>query len=160
MIMTLARQPRLLAALLLFAAALPAAAQDVAALSWLTGSWRGAGTMPGNASEAQLEIRPALGGRFVELSYRAGGFEGRAFYRPDGEGRWRATWFDNRGTTFPIEARLDGRVLTADWGSPETERGRTIYRLAEDGTLEVSDSVTMADGSRRDFARHSLRRAP
>ena len=153
------RAARLLAALLLVAA-LPAAAQDVAALSWLTGSWRGPGTMFGNASEAVLEIRPALGGRFLELSYRAGGFEGRAFYRPDGAAHWRATWFDNRGTVFPIEAQLDGRVLTADWGSAETERGRTVYRLAEDGTLEVSDSVAMADGSRRDFARHRLRRSP
>jgi hypothetical protein len=158
--MPMIRASRVLAALFLFAAALPAAAQDVAALSWLIGSWRGPGTMLGSASEAALEIRPALGGRFVELSYRAGGFEGRAFYRPDGGERWRATWFDNRGITFPIEARLDGRVLTADWGSAETERGRTIYRLEGDGTLEVSDSVTAADGSSRDFARHRLRRAP
>jgi hypothetical protein len=154
------RASRLLAFLLLLAAALPAVAQDVAALSWLTGSWRGTGTMFGNASEAVLEVRPALGGRFVELSYRAGGFEGRAFYRPTGEGRWRATWFDNRGISFPIEARLHGQVLTADWGSAETERGRTIYRLGADGTLEVSDSVTARDDTSRQFARHMLRRAP
>ena len=38
--------------------------------------------MFGNPSEATLSVRPVLGGRFLELSYRAGTFEGRAFYRP------------------------------------------------------------------------------
>ncbi len=152
------RALRALVALLVLVAT-PAAAQDTGALAWLTGSWRGAGTMFGNASEAALDIRPALGGRFLELSYRAGGFEGRAFYRVEDDGRWRATWFDNRGLTFPIEADVAGRTLTADWGSAETERGRTIYRLAEDGHLDVVDSVVGADGGRREFARHVLHRA-
>ena len=87
---------------------------------------------------------PALGGRFLELSYRAGQFEGRAFYRPAGEGRWRATWFDNRGISFPIEALAAERTLTAEWGSADTERGRTIYRLLPDGRLEVTDMPAAA----------------
>jgi hypothetical protein len=147
----------LFASLLLVAA--PAAAQDPGPLSWLTGSWRGAGTMFGNASEATLDIRPALGGRFLELSYRAGTFEGRAFYRPEGAGRWRATWFDNRGTSFGIAASTEARTLTADWGSAETERGRTVYRLAPDGRLHVTDSVARPDGSFRQFAAHVLEKA-
>jgi hypothetical protein len=145
------------AAALLLAAA-PAAAQDSAALGWLTGSWRGAGTMFGRPSEATLEIGPALGGRFLELSYRAGGFEGRAFYRPLGGGRWQATWFDNRGTTFGIDAEAGDRVLTANWGSAATERGRTVYRLADDGRLHVTDAVARSDGSYREFASHVLTR--
>ena len=146
-----------LAALVIVAA--PAAAQDASTLSWLEGSWRGAGTMFGNPSEAALDIRPALGGRFLELSYRAGSFEGRAFYRPAGAGRWRATWFDNRGISFPIEASAEGRTLTANWGSAETERGRTVYRLAPDGRLHVTDSVARPDGSFRQFAAHVLEKA-
>lgn len=131
----------------------PAAAQGSNSLAWLQGSWRGAGTMFGRPSEARLEIRPALGGRFLELSWRAGQFEGRAFYRPAGEGRWRATWFDNRGISFPIEAAAAERTLTAEWGSADTERGRTSYRLLADGRLEVIDH---AGG--RDFATHVLTR--
>jgi hypothetical protein len=150
---------KLIAALLLALAAAPGAAQDAAGLAWLTGTWRGSGTMFGAASEARLEIRPVLGGRFVELSYHAGGFEGRAFYRAAGEGRWRAHWFDNRGTTFGIEAVAGGRTLTADWGSTETERGRTAYRLADDGRLHLTDSVLRPDGSYRQFASHILTRA-
>jgi len=143
----------LLAALALAVAQAPAPAPAASELAWLQGSWRGAGTMFGRASEARLEIRPALGGRFLELSYRAGQFEGRAFYRPAGEGRWRATWFDNRGISFPIEAMAAERLLTAEWGSADTERGRTIYRLLPDGRLEVTDH---AGG--RDFASHTLSR--
>jgi hypothetical protein len=144
----------LAAALVLAVAQAPAPAREAETLAWLQGSWRGAGTMFGRPSEARLEIRPALGGRFLELSYRAAGFEGRAFYRHAGAGRWRATWFDNRGTSFPIEAAAAGRTLTADWGSAETERGRTVYRLRDDGRLEVTDSV-----AGRPFASHVLTRA-
>jgi hypothetical protein len=143
------------ALLLVCAMAGPALASDgPSALAWLEGRWRGTGTMFGNASEAVLEIRPALNGRFIEFSYRAGRFEGRAFYRPVADGRWQATWFDNRGVTFPIAAVLAGQALTSDWGSEETERGRTIYRLLPDGRLELTDS---AGG--RVFASHILSRA-
>ena len=148
-----------LLAALTFVCAVPAAAQDIAGLGWLSGSWQGSGTAFGRASEARLDVRPVLGGRFVELSYRAGAFEGRAFYRPAEGNRWQATWFDNRGMSFPIGAVLEGRMLTADWGSPETERGRTIYRLADDGRLHVSDSILRPDGSHREFAAHILARA-
>ena len=144
--------PLLAGALALAVAQAPAPAASE--LAWLQGSWRGAGTMFGRASEARLEIRPALGGRFLELSYRAGQFEGRAFYRLAGEGRWRATWFDNRGISFPIEAAAAEGLLTAEWGSADTERGRTIYRLRPDGRLEVTDH---AGG--RVFASHVLTRA-
>ncbi|MDQ8756361.1 hypothetical protein RCO27_08975 [Sphingosinicella sp. LHD-64] len=147
-------------AALALVAAVPAAAQDLGALSWLVGRWQGTGTMFGAASEAALDIRPALGGKFLELSYRGGGgFEGRAFYRPVETGGWQAQWFDNRGVTFGISGRVEGQVLTADWGSVETERGRTVYRLMPDGRLEVTDTVATRDGGSREFARHVLTRA-
>lgn len=155
-----------LAAALLLAApavaqppAAPVLAEPVAALGWLAGSWRGPGTMFGNPSEATLSVRPTLGGRFLEFSYRAGPFEGRAFYRQAGDGAWQANWFDNRGVTFPIAGRVEGRTLTSDWGSAATEQGRTVYRLAEDGRLHLSDSVRRPDGSYREFASHVLTRA-
>ncbi len=148
-----------LAAAFLLLAATPAAAQEDGALSWLIGRWQGAGTMFGKPSKAVLDIRPALGGRFLELSYRAGGFEGRAFYRHDGGDRWRAHWFDNRATTFGITAQAGERMLRADWGSDETERGQTLYRLRDDGRLEVVDTVVGRNGDSREFARHVLTRA-
>ncbi len=112
-----------LLAWLLLCLAIPVAAQDIAPLAWLEGRWQGPGTMFGNPSDAEMDARGVPGGRFVELSWRAGGFEGRT------------------------------------WGSAETERGRTVYRLRDDGRLEVVDSVMTGDGGAREFARHVLSRA-
>lgn len=155
----------LLAAALLAAATQPSpgqlapTAQTAAeSLGWLEGRWRGAGATMGRADEAMLEIRPALGGAFTELSYRAGRFEGRAFYRRGADGRWTASWFDNRGVSFAIVATVAGQTLTAEWGSPGAERGRTHYRLGADGRLHVTDSVLGPDGSYRTFATHVLTR--
>ncbi len=145
----------LLAALALSVAQVPspAPAQGMAELAWLQGSWRGPGTMFGQPSEARLEVRPTLGDRFLEFSYRAGGFEGRAFYQSVGEGHWTAAWFDNRGVSFPIAAVAAGQTLTSDWGSVETEQGSTVYRLRPDGRLEVTDRA-----GARIFASHLLTR--
>ncbi len=157
-------RPLIAAALL---AALPAAAQPQSAppvqqrpapLDWLAGSWRGAGTMMGRASEASLTVRPALAGRWLEFSYRAGPFEGRAFYRARDDVRYRATWFDNRGISFDIEGIVEGQTLTSNWGNADTERGRTVYRLVEDGRLHLTDSVLRPDGQYREFASHVLSR--
>lgn len=145
----------LAAAMVLFGTA-PAVAQEQA-LPWLSGRWQGPGTMFGNPSEAVLEVSPTTTG--FDLHYRAGRFEGRAAYRPLGGGRWRASWSDNRGVSFPIAAVADARTLTADWGSAETERGRTVYRLLEDGSLELVDTVAAQGGETREFARHRLVRA-
>lgn len=156
----------LIAAALLLAA--PAAAQQRSPppirqlptpLDWLIGSWRGTGTMMGRASEAALEVRPALHGRWLEFSYRAGPFEGRAFYRARDDVRYRATWFDNRGISFEIEAMVEGQMLTSNWGNADTERGRTVYRLAGDGRLHLTDTVRRPDGSYVPFASHILTRA-
>jgi hypothetical protein len=144
----------LLAALVLAVTQAPAAAPEAGSLAWLHSNWQGSGTMFGRPSQARLEIRPTLGGRFIELNWRASGFEGRAFYSTVSPGRWCAIWFDNRGISFAIDATLSGRTLTGDWGSAETERGRTIYRLLPDSRLEVTDT---AGG--RGFASHILARA-
>ena len=150
-------------ALLLALAPVAAIAQTAGAphptvLTWLSGQWRGTGTMLGRASEATLSVSPVLDGNFLEFSYRAGSFEGRAFYRPAPNGNWQAHWFDNRGISFRIVARAEAQTLTSEWGDAATERGRTVYRLADDGRLHVTDSVRRPDGSYRDFASHILTR--
>ena len=156
------------AALALGAAALLGAAapaqQPERALDWLHGSWAGAGTVQGAASEATLEVAPALGGRFVELRYRfttAGErpyvFEGRGFYRLDGAG-WRGQWFDSTGAIRPLAGTVEGTVLTAEWGEAATEQGRTTYRLEAAGNLQVTDEVLRRDGRWHVFASHRMTR--
>lgn len=145
-----------LAAALLLAAAPAPAAEAPPTLEWLVGSWRGSGERGGRPTRAELDVRPALGGRFLELTYRSEGFEGRAFYRRVAGGRWRGEWFDNRGVHFGIDAEAAERRLVADWSG--SERGRTVYRLDADGSLELVDSVAARDGTLREFARHRLAR--
>ena len=146
----------------------PAAAQSPAAapaatatapLAWLVGRWQGTGSRMGSPTSATLEVRLALGGRFVELSYVSSGFEGRALYRPVEGARWRGEWFDIRGVHFGIDAEVAPNLLMANWGSAETERGRTGYRLGDDGRVEVVDTVAGRDGTQREFARHLLTRS-
>lgn len=146
---------RALAAVAL-AAATPAAGQELA-LSWLEGNWQGNGTMMGEPSEARLEVAPVLGHTFFEFRYYAGAFEGRAFYQNVEINGWRAHWFDNRGVSFAIEGVTEVTTLTSDWTGSE-ERGRTIYRLAEDGRLHITDSVARPDGGYSVFAEHVLTR--
>jgi hypothetical protein len=156
--------PRLfliLAAAFAFFLPAPTAAQDapVAPLNWLAGEWTGGGTHGGRPSKASFAARPALGGRFVELTYRLESpfaFEGRAFYRPVEGGGWKAEWYDSRGLVLPVSATLRGSALTADWGTVGTEQGRTIYRLLADGRLEIVDFVLRPDGTRVEFARQTF----
>jgi len=138
-----------------------------AGLSWFVGRWTGTGTSFGEPGTAQLRVQSAIEGKFVELAYEltAGGsrpfrFEGRAFYKPIDGDKWEARWFDSRGTTFPISAVVSGTTLTSDWGSGDTERGRTTYRLREDRKLEVVDTAFTKDGKEREFARYVYDRAP
>ena len=140
-----------------------AAAQQPAGLDWFHGSWSGSGTVQGSPSEATLEVAPALGGRFVELRYsfatqgeRPFRFEGRGFYRPEGEG-WHGQWFDSTGAVRPLAGTVSGTTLRTEWGEESTERGRTTYRL-EGTTLHVSDEVLRRDGQWHVFARHDLTR--
>jgi hypothetical protein len=135
---------------------------DGGSLDWLIGKWAGTGTSFGKPSEARFEAAPALDGKFVELRYAITKpilFEGRAFYRQTPKG-WDARWFDSRGMVFPISAAVSGKMLTSDWGSPDTERGRTEYRLLDDGRLEVRDTVLGKDGQYGEFARQTFTRTP
>jgi len=154
----------LILALLLLIVPIGAGAQKAAGkLDWLMGRWAGTGTSFGAASEARLEVAPALDRAFVELRYnliKPASFEGRAFYREDSGGGWEGRWFDSRGVTWPIGASLFETTLTSNWGTADTERGRTTYRLLRDGRLEIVDTVLEKDGRQREFARQIFTRNP
>jgi hypothetical protein len=85
-------------------------------------------------------------------------FEGQAFYRALGAGRYRGWWFDSSGMMRPIEAALAGDALVAAWGTPETEVGETTYRLTGSGSMEIIDRVRGKDGQWREFGRTRLQR--
>ena len=130
-------------------------------LSRLAGQWSGSGTVLNQPAKIEMEWAWELGGQFLKLSFKnemgtppkITTFEGHAYYRALGEGRYRGMWFDNSGMFRPLDARRDGDALVSKWGTPDTEEGETTYRLREDGTMEVIDRVKGKDGAWRDFGR-------
>jgi hypothetical protein len=133
-------------------------------LDRLAGRWQGSGTVLGQAATIEAEWAWALDQQFLALSFRnemlgSGGtrrFEGRAYYRAVGTGRYRGFWIDNSGAIRPIDARAEGDALVAAWGTDDTERGETTYRLASPDRLEITDRVRQRDGTWRDFGQSVL----
>jgi hypothetical protein len=136
----------------------------------LLGDWRGTGTVSGRASEISMQWSLDLGESFVHLRFRnmmaadekraAQVFEGRGYYRLPGgaaAASGTGTWIDSRGAIFPVTVTFTAEAFQSDWGAETTERGRTIYRPAGDGTLEVTDLVRATDGTYREFGRSVLR---
>ncbi len=133
----------------------------------LAGAWKGEGKAFGMSTRPVMIWEPALGGKFMKLTYRnemmsAKGdvrvFEGHAYYKALGGGKYRATWFDSQGAVHPIEATFDGITLTSNWGTKETEIGKTMYRLVNANTIELVDYVQTKEGTWKEFSRATLRK--
>lgn len=157
----------LLALLLLLMAAVTAYSQSDTIFKRLNGSWKGEGKAMGMPATLQMSWDWVLGEKFLRLSLKnemkgANGqvrlFEGHAYYQTSEE-KCEGTWFDSRGISFPIKCTVEGQSLTAVWGSPETEQGKSVYRFMADGSLEVVDSVKQKDGNWREFGRFVTGRA-
>lgn len=73
-------------------------------------------------------------------------FEGHAYYKPLGNGKYQGNWQDSYGNQFPLSASFESSVLTALWGEPSTETGRTTYKLNDAGDVEIVDFVRTKAG--------------
>ena len=131
-------------------------------LSRLAGRWTGSGTVLNQPSKISLTWTWELNAQFLRLTFSnempKTTFEGHAYYRPLGGGRYRGMWFDNAGMLRPLDATRDADALVATWGTPDTEEGETTYRLLSDSEMEVVDRVKSKDGTWREFGRSRLRR--
>ena len=129
-------------------------------LSRLAGQWSGTGTVLNQPSKIEMSWNWELGGQFLRLTFRnqmpRAVFEGHAYYKASGDGRYRGMWFDNSGMFRPLDARREGDALIAKWGTPDTEEGETTYRLLADGTMDVVDRVKSKDGTWRQFGQSGL----
>ncbi len=131
-------------------------------LARFAGAWTGGGTVLNQPSQISATWTWELDGQFLRLTFRnqmpRTTFEGLAYYRPSGNGRYRGMWFDNSGMFRPLDAVRDGEALVTKWGTPDTEEGETTYRLLSDSEMEVVDRVKSKDGTWREFGRSRLRR--
>jgi hypothetical protein len=128
------------------------------------GPWMGEGKFFGQPATQHLKWERVLDGKFLTLKLRveAAGktlFEGHAYYQPTAASQYDARWFDSQGHIYPIKAQLEADTLTAFWGEPSKEEGKSTYRLLNAGKqLEVVDAVRNKDGSWREFGRFVLKR--
>ncbi len=137
-------------------------------LNRLQGVWKGEGTAFGGKATVEQKWEWVLGGKFFKLSLkyetrgadgRSQTFEGHAYYKVKGEGKYEGQWFDLQGNQYPINATLDGDALSALWGIPGRVEGRSTYRLLESGKrLEATDAIKQKDGAWSEFSRFNLQR--
>ncbi|MEX1994165.1 MAG: hypothetical protein WD929_05840 [Steroidobacteraceae bacterium] len=162
----------LLRALALWLAAVPAMAEESPAARFfeqLAGHWQGTGEVRGMPSNQQMRWEAVLDGRFLRLSFdnrmsapdgKEWRFQAEAYYRIQADGTIAGTWFDSRGVSFPLTGSVDeSAAMTILWGTAETERGRSSYRISDAG-LEVRDEVLGPDGAWHSFGRTTLTRLP
>lgn len=43
--------------------------------------------------------------------------------------------------SFPLKGTVANNQLVVDWGTPDTEEGKSIYTINSDGTISVEDYV-------------------
>src|SRR5262245_7541589 len=75
----------------------------------LAGQWRGEGRVLEQPARVDLTWAWTLGNRFLQLTFandmgpagKTRRFEGHAYYRALGDGRYAGMWFDNSGTMRP-----------------------------------------------------------
>jgi len=133
----------------------------------LLGQWSGEGRSMGMDSKPRMTWERILADKFVHLHFRnemknAQGrievFEGHAYYKSAGGGRFTGNWFDSGGAAHPINAVFENSSLDSTWGTEQTQLGRTRYRLADSNSVEIIDTVKLKDGTWREFSRTLLRR--
>lgn len=136
-------------------------------LNRLNGDWKAQGKAFGMEAKFHMKWAWVLQNRFIQLSYKIEMrgkdgqpqiFEGTAFYKPAANGKYEGTWFDSQRSIHPIAATADSSALTSFWGKPETEQGKSIYRLLDENRIEVVDAVRAKDGSWREFSRNTFGR--
>jgi hypothetical protein len=140
-------------------------AQTESFLEKLKGTWQAKGTAFGMPADVEMIWSTALGGRYAQIQYKIlmyakdgkeQQFEGTAYYKPSGDSQFKATWFDSGGDMHPITASNDETTLTSLWGTPETKMGKTIYRLLDDKSVEITDFIQKKDGSWQQFGKNTL----
>lgn len=113
-----------------------------------SGSWKGSGTLMGSQANFYMKWSWELDVKFLKLEFQNkrtsdSGEElilkSHAYYQPQNDTLFEGTWFDSRGVTFPVRGILEDSIFTVDWGSPETEQGKTVYTLTANGSVQVTD---------------------
>ncbi len=132
----------------------------------LNGNWKGTGVVSGMNSIITMEWKNVMNDKFYRLTFRNEMsrendhfvFEGTAFYKTTADSETEGYWFDSMGLVRPIKAILDTDSIIANWGSKDTEEGKTSYRIIDADSMEVVDFVKTKTGIWREFGRSNFKR--
>jgi hypothetical protein len=131
------------------------------------GPWRGTGTFQGLPSVVEARFAPLQGGGVWELdinivatppSGAPVNFAGHAEYTMTDGAPTGGNWTDNQGSAYALAPRFENGALVVDWGDGAAVRGRSEYRLQDDGDLQIDDFAPSRGGEMRRFATAELQR--
>jgi len=60
-------------------------------------------------------------------------------------GQNKGYWFDSRGIILPLSLDINENSMTVLWGNESSEKGKTIYSIADEKNLIVQDFVFKDD---------------
>ena len=72
-------------------------------------------------------------------------FAGRGLYRLADNGKVTGFWEDSQGSIHPLTGTWDGSILKVNWGSEDTELGRSAYAFGPQGGMTSTDWVLRED---------------
>lgn len=117
--------------------------------------WKGEGILFGTEAKFEMNWEQVLGGQFYQLTFQNERieesdkfiFNAIGFYKLTGSTSFEGTWFDSRGISFPLKGLVADNQLVVDWGTPDTEVGKSIYTINPDGTISVEDYIQQDEKS-------------
>ena len=121
----------------------------------------------GMPSMVEARVAPLMGGQVWSLDVsvtatppngEAVRFTGRAQYAVREGAPIAGNWIDTTGAAYAIAPRIENGVLIVNWGEDAPVRGRSEYRLQDDGDLQIDDFIPGRDGQQRRFATAELHR--
>ena len=118
-------------------------------------NWKGEGILLGTDAKFNMEWEKVLGGQFYQLKFQNERvvegqkitFNAISYYKPDETESFTGAWFDSRGVTFPLKGTFTDNSLVVDWGTSDTEVGRSIYTVNADGTISVEDYIQKGESN-------------
>ncbi len=116
----------------------------------INNNWDGEGMLMGAKATFTMKWEHALQSQFIKLEFQnSRKLEGKedivfmatAFYKIENDTVVIGYWFDSRGVSFPLKGNIKDKEMIINWGNPETEMGKTVYRYTADNTITVEDYI-------------------
>lgn len=111
------------------------------------GDWEGNGILYNQDASFTMKWESVLNEQFFRLNFKnrlnSGAFQMHAYgyYKLKADSSITGHWFDSRGVSFSLVGHITENSLTINWGTPETEQGRTEYILTSLNGIKVSDFI-------------------